>query len=182
MDAIRLRGKEKLSGRWKYWIIDGLSPVTVNMDGIDLDTVGKYIGKQDSSHSHIYEGDILEDSHGNSGVVQWNRKSLTYECQSVKVMEHSHIAGNIYDADLEKIRIRKILEREIPESELSTRAYNSLKALGLAKLCDVVKYSRKELSKERNIGDKSMIEIETMIRNNNLFLGMDIAIYGFRIK
>lgn len=182
MDEIRLRGKDRLSGKWKYWIIDGSNPVTVNMNGINLDTVGKYIGKQDNLQNHIYEGDILEDSRGNTGVVCWNGKSLAYECPSIKVMEHSHVIGNIHDSNVERLRIRKILEREIPKNELSTRTYNSLKGLGMNILCDIVRYNKKQLETSRNIGEKAMIEIETMLKDNNLSLNMDIAIYGFRTK
>lgn len=182
MEEMRLRGLVMNTGKWKYWTIDGKVPVTVDLEGVNLDTVGRYIGKKDSHNNHIYEGDILEDCHGNSGVVMWSRKRLSFECISVRFMDQCRIIGNIYEADKERIRLRKILERDISKNDLSTRSYNSLKALGVEKLCDVVKYRKEELAKARNIGEKSMMEIEKMLRNMNLSFGMDIAIFGFRTK
>ena len=41
------------------------------------------------------------------------------------------------------------------------------------------KYRNRGLEKARNIGDKSIVEIETLLKKMDLSFGMDIAIYGF---
>lgn len=179
MEEIRLRGRNIETGEWNYWHITGTNPVTVDMKDIDLNTVGRYIGKKDASQNCIYEGDIIENIHGNCHVVGWNKERLSFECGSITVWEECRIIGNIHEADNSRYKIRKILEKELPEDVLSTRTYNSLKALGVQRLADIVKYRKMELEKARNIGDKSIVEIETLLKKMDLSFGMDIAIYGF---
>lgn len=99
--------------------------------------------------------------------------------RKITVWEECHIIGNIHEADNSRYKIRKILEKELPEDVLSTRTYNSLKALGVQRLADIVKYRKREMEKARNIGDKSIVEIETLLKKMDLSFGMDIAIYGF---
>lgn len=56
--------------------------------------------------------------------------------------------------------------------KLSVRAYNGLRNADIATLGDLVVRSADELIKERNLGRKSIEEIEKVLKNLNLHLGM----------
>lgn len=56
--------------------------------------------------------------------------------------------------------------------KLSVRAYNGLRNADIATLGDLVVRSADELMKERNLGRKSIEEIEKVLKNLNLHLGM----------
>ena len=47
---------------------------------------------------------------------------------------------------------------------------------------DLVSYSRSELMKFRNFGRKSLNEIDLLVEQNNLSLGLDVTMYNIEPK
>jgi len=62
----------------------------------------------------------------------------------------------------------KILEMSIEELELSVRASNGLKRAAINTVGDLIEKSREEMSKIRNLGQKSLEEIEKKLKELNL--------------
>ncbi|WP_054697863.1 DNA-directed RNA polymerase subunit alpha [Syntrophomonas palmitatica] len=62
----------------------------------------------------------------------------------------------------------KILEMSIEELELSVRASNGLKRANINTVGDLIEKTREEMSKIRNLGQKSLEEIERKLKELNL--------------
>lgn len=62
----------------------------------------------------------------------------------------------------------KILEMSIEELELSVRASNGLKRAAINTVGDLIEKTREEMSKIRNLGQKSLEEIEKKLKELNL--------------
>lgn len=76
------------------------------------ETVGQYVGIEDSAGNKIFEGDILKNVFGEYGIVEYSdnffyiRKALTND-YSPECFSTSKIAGNIYD-NTELIKDKKL--------------------------------------------------------------------------
>lgn len=79
--------------------------------------------------------------------------------------------------DDEALLTRQLLKTKLSELELSVRALNCLRAANVETLGDLVKYTSEDLLKFRNFGKKSLTEVEDLLQELNLTLGMDIAKY-----
>ena len=64
----------------------------------------------------------------------------------------------------------KVLEITIEELELSVRASNGLKRANINTLGDLIQKTREEMSKIRNLGQKSLEEIENKLKEYDLLL------------
>lgn len=64
----------------------------------------------------------------------------------------------------------KVLEMAIEELELSVRASNGLKRANINTVGDLIEKTREEISKIRNLGQKSLEEIERKLKELNLSL------------
>jgi DNA-directed RNA polymerase subunit alpha len=69
-------------------------------------------------------------------------------------------------------RLTQLLKRPIAEFELSVRARNCLKKMGIETLGDLVACTEEDLIKEKNFGDTSLQEIKTLLDQHGLRLGM----------
>ena len=62
----------------------------------------------------------------------------------------------------------KVLEMSIEELELSVRASNGLKRANINTVGDLIEKTREEMSKIRNLGQKSLEEIERKLKELEL--------------
>jgi DNA-directed RNA polymerase subunit alpha len=81
------------------------------------------------------------------------------------------------EEDEETIRIRNLLKTRVDELELSVRSSNCLRAANIQTLQDLVTKTEAEMLKYRNFGRKSLNEINTLLDEMGLSLGMDISKY-----
>ena len=77
--------------------------------------------------------------------------------------------------------MRERLERSVEELELSVRSSNCLRQADIKTIGDLVVKSEAEMLKYRNYGRKSLKEIQDVLTDMGLGLGMDVgAYYGGR--
>ena len=79
--------------------------------------------------------------------------------------------------DEELLRVRKLLKTPLADLELSARAFNCLKAVGLATLGDLVVLEVADMVKFRNFGNKSLEELEKLMESKGFHFGMDVSKY-----
>lgn len=114
MRKILFRGQSKIDRRWVYGCWDygwytrakGYSIIRDLELGIRepvyKETLGQYVGIEDSTGNKIFEGDILKNVFGEYGIVEYSdnffyiRKALVNEYSSV-CFSSSKVVGNIYD-------------------------------------------------------------------------------------
>ncbi|MGB9668731.1 MAG: DNA-directed RNA polymerase subunit alpha [Thermosulfidibacteraceae bacterium] len=70
--------------------------------------------------------------------------------------------------------VEEKLKMKLEELPLSVRAYNTLKRKGINTVGDLVKLTRDELSSMKNIGRKSVEEVEKVLSSLGLSLGMNL--------
>lgn len=88
----------------------------------------------------------------------------------------SEATGQVTDANT--LRVSDLLKQPLTDFELSARAFNCLKAVGIETLSDLVVLEVAELVKFRNFGKKSLEELEALLAKKGLHFGMDIAKYN----
>ena len=64
----------------------------------------------------------------------------------------------------------KVLEMTIEELELSVRAYNCLKRAGINSVAELVQRNQEDMMKVRNLGRKSLEEVEQKLQDLGLSL------------
>ncbi len=79
--------------------------------------------------------------------------------------------------DDETLRIRKLLQTPISRLNLSVRASNCLKAANITALGELAKLKLADMIKFRNLGKKSLTELQTLVEEKGLKFGMDISKY-----
>ncbi len=75
------------------------------------------------------------------------------------------------------IRVRNLLKTRVEELELSVRSSNCLRAANIQTIQDLVTKTEAEMLKYRNFGRKSLNEINSLLEEMDLSLGMDISKY-----
>ena len=85
------------------------------------------------------------------------------------------------ELDEESLRTRHLLLTKLSDMGLSVRAFNCLKAADIDTFADLVVYSRAELMKFRNVGRKSLNEIEVLVDKMKLSFGMDVSKYNITV-
>jgi len=80
-----------------------------------------------------------------------------------------------FDQEFEKMR--RLLKMSVNELELSVRSNNCLAAARIETIGEMVKKSETEMLKYRNFGKRSLDEINKVLAQYNLQLGMDVARY-----
>jgi len=83
----------------------------------------------------------------------------------------------VEEVDEEKMKMREKLERSVEELELSVRSSNCLKQADIKSIGDLVQKSEAEMLKYRNFGRKSLKEIQDVLTDLGLELGMDVSAY-----
>ena len=79
--------------------------------------------------------------------------------------------------DEESLHMRQLLKTKLIDMDLSVRALNCLKAADVDTLGDLVSYNKKDLMKFRNLGKKSLTELEELVVLKGLSFGMDLSKY-----
>ena len=79
--------------------------------------------------------------------------------------------------DKETLRVRRLLQTQLTDLDLSVRALNCLKSADLETLGDLARIPKNELMKFRNFGKKSLNELEDKLESLNLSFGMDVSKY-----
>ena len=77
--------------------------------------------------------------------------------------------------DEEILHMRQLLKTKLTDMDLSVRALNCLKAAEVDTLGDLVTFTKADLMKFRNFGRKSLTELEELVQNKSLQLGMDLS-------
>ena len=72
--------------------------------------------------------------------------------------------------DQEDDKKEKVLEMTIEELDLSVRAYNCLKRAGINTVAELVQRNQEDMMKVRNLGRKSLEEVEQKLEALNLSL------------
>lgn len=81
-----------------------------------------------------------------------------------------HVQGVEIMVEKEEDKKEKILEMTIEELDLSVRSYNCLKRAGINTVGDLVNKSEEDMMKVRNLGRKSLEEVEQKLEALNLSL------------
>jgi len=81
------------------------------------------------------------------------------------------------EVDKELQEIRRKLNIEVSELELSVRSNNVMKQAHIKTLGDLVKKSEAEMLKYRNFGKKSLAEMNKILKSYDINFGMDISKY-----
>ena len=79
--------------------------------------------------------------------------------------------------DEESLHMRQLLKTKLVDLDLSVRALNCLKAAEVETLGELVAYNKADLMKFRNVGKKSLTELEELVANKGLQFGMDLTKY-----
>ena len=79
------------------------------------------------------------------------------------------------EVDEEILHMRKILKTELVDLDLSVRALNCLKAADIRTLADLVSYDVADMLKFRNFGNKSLSEIQDLVKSKGVSFGMNLS-------
>ncbi len=99
-----------------------------------------------------------------------------------KLSLESSIESESKELDEESLHMRHLLLTKLSDMGLSVRAYNCLKAADIDTFADLVSYSRAELMKFRNLGRKSLNEIDLLVEKMKLSFGMDVTKFNIEPK
>ena len=70
--------------------------------------------------------------------------------------------------------VEAVLAKTIDELDLSVRSANCLKNANIHTLRDLVRRSEREMLETKNFGRKSLEEVQDILAENGLRLGMDV--------
>ncbi|MGL6022297.1 MAG: DNA-directed RNA polymerase subunit alpha [Chitinophagaceae bacterium] len=129
-----------------------------------------------------YEKLLLEIiTDGTVNIEQSLKDASAILVQHLLVIADKNITDTIEKEEIEVIvddatmKIRQILKTPLEDLDLSVRAFNCLKAAKITSLSELVKYEKEDLMKFRNFGEKSLDEIQIVLKHRGLFLGMDLG-------
>ena len=91
-------------------------------------------------------------------------------------METSDVDGN-EEFDEEVLHMRQLLKTKLVDMDLSVRALNCLKSADVETLGELVVFNKTDHLKFRNVGKKSLTELDELLASLNLSFGMDISKY-----
>ena len=73
------------------------------------------------------------------------------------------------------LHIRQLLKTKLLDLDLSVRALNCLKSAEVETLGDLVAFNKQDLLKFRNVGSKSLTELENLVKSKNVEFGMNVS-------
>ncbi len=79
--------------------------------------------------------------------------------------------------DEEFLRIKKFLQTNVGDLELSVRSHNCLRTANIKTIADLVSKDEEELLRFRNFGRKSLAELSTIVEEQGIKFGMDVNKY-----
>lgn len=88
----------------------------------------------------------------------------------------------VEEIDEEILKRNENLNKPVAELELSVRASNCLEAGNIITIRDLVQKTEKEMLDFRNFGKKSLAEIENILDDMGLYLGMDLDKEGLLLE
>jgi len=88
----------------------------------------------------------------------------------------------VEEIDEETLKRNENLNKPVAELELSVRASNCLEAANIITIRDLVQKTDKEMLDFRNFGKKSLAEIEDILDDMGLYLGMDLDKEGLLLE
>ncbi len=101
---------------------------------------------------------------------------LLFSDQNILLPKEKEEIEETIDEDF--LRIRKLLKTPMGELDLSVRAANCLKAANIQTLGELAALNIQDMMKFRNFGKKSLMELEEIMREKNLYFGMDTLKYN----
>lgn len=129
-----------------------------------------------------YEKLLLEiTTDGTVNIEESLKEASAILVQHLLVIADKNITDTVEEEETEIIvddatmKIRQILKTPLEDLDLSVRAFNCLKAAKITSLSELVKYEKEDLMKFRNFGEKSLDEIQAVLKQRGLFLGMDLS-------
>ena len=87
-----------------------------------------------------------------------------------KTNDYTELLLNVSFTDQEDDKKEKVLEMTIEELDLSVRAYNCLKRAGINTVAELVQRNQEDMMKVRNLGRKSLEEVEQKLQALSLSL------------
>ena len=156
-----------------------MSNLVLHMNAIHIDSiftpihkVNFYVEDKRVGQSNDYDRLILE---------VWTNGTLKPEeaiSYAAKIMiEHMALFASLTDQVMPVSMIQpeednkgKVLEMTIEELELSVRAYNCLKRAGINSVAELVQRNQEDMMKVRNLGRKSLEEVEQKLHELGLSL------------
>lgn len=69
--------------------------------------------------------------------------------------------------------IKEVMDINVADFEFSVRCTNCMKKMGIKTLADLTKHSQEEIAKMRNMGRKSLEEIDNKLAELELYYKMD---------
>jgi DNA-directed RNA polymerase subunit alpha len=88
--------------------------------------------------------------------------------------EESVVEETVVDTTEETTGVDAVLAKTIDELDLSVRSANCLKNANIHSLRDLVRKSEKEMLETKNFGRKSLEEVQELLADHGLRLGMDV--------
>lgn len=88
--------------------------------------------------------------------------------------EESVVEETVVDTTEETTGVDAVLAKTIDELDLSVRSANCLKNANIHTLRDLVRKSEKEMLETKNFGRKSLEEVQELLADHGLRLGMDV--------
>lgn len=132
-------------------------------------------------HKTDYEKLILEIT--TNGTVTPD-DALTFASRTL--MEHIALFSNFdmnseeepeEEIDEEVLNLRKLLQKNVEDLELTVRASNCIKEAKIKSIGELVSKSEAEMLKFKNFGRKSLNELSAVLKANGLEFGMDVSRY-----
>ena len=90
MREIKFKAKDKQTGEWKYFTIEGL--INSNYYFEELDNWRQFTGLTDKNGVEIYEGDKLQGRF--NGEIKWNNEKAMYNDGWCDLWKESEIVDN----------------------------------------------------------------------------------------
>ena len=94
-----------------------------------------------------------------------------------KITLETNDADGNEEFDEEVLHMRQLLKTKLVDMDLSVRALNCLKSADVETLGELVVFNKTDLLKFRNFGKKSLTELDELLANFKLTIGMDISKY-----